>query len=74
VEKRLVASLKRANEQAIQQVARARANLYPDGQPQERVLTAASYLARYGRPLLTALLDAARAHVGRLLEAHPGGA
>lgn len=74
VEKRLVAALKRTNEQALQQVARARANLYPAGEPQERVLTAASFLARHGRPLLDALLDAARGHVRRLLEAHSGGA
>ncbi len=74
VEKRLVASLKRANAQALQQVTRARANLFPGGQPQERVLTAASYLARYGRPLLDGLLDAARSHARRLLEARPAGA
>ncbi len=69
VEKRLVAALKRANEQALQQVARARANLYPDGQPQERVLTVANYLARYGRPLMDELMAAARAHARGLLEA-----
>ena len=74
VEKRLVASVKRANEQALQQVARARANLFPGGEPQERALTVASYLARYGRALLDTLRDAARAHVQRLLEAGPGGA
>ena len=74
IEKRLVAALKRSNETAVQQLSRARANLYPDGKPQERILTAASYLARHGRPLLGTLHEAARAHVGRLLEAAPGGA
>ena len=74
IEKRLVAALKRSNETALQQLARARANLYPDGKPQERVLTAASYLARHGRPLLETLRQAARAHVERLLEAAPRGA
>ena len=74
IEKRLVAALKRNNETSLQQLARARANLYPDGKPQERVLTAANYLARHGRPLISLLLDAARAHVARLLEAAPGAA
>ena len=73
IEKRLVAALKRSNETALQQLARARTNLYPDGKPQERVLTAASYLARHGRPLLETLHLAARAHVERLLEAAPRG-
>ncbi|HVO33978.1 MAG TPA: bacillithiol biosynthesis cysteine-adding enzyme BshC [Gemmatimonadales bacterium] len=74
VEKRLVAALKRRNETALQQIARARTTLFPGGEPQERVLTAASYLARYGRELLPALAAAAREHAGRLLEASPAGA
>jgi bacillithiol biosynthesis cysteine-adding enzyme BshC len=74
IEKRLVAALKRNNETALQQLARARANLFPDGKPQERVLTAASYLARHGRPLVAMLHEAARRHVARLLEAAPPGA
>jgi uncharacterized protein YllA (UPF0747 family) len=74
VEKRLVAALKRRNETALQQLARARASLFPDGEPQERVLTAASFLARYGRELLPALQASAREHAGRLLEAAPAGA
>jgi bacillithiol biosynthesis cysteine-adding enzyme BshC len=68
VEKRLVGALKRSNEGVLQQLARARTSLYPDGQPQERVLTLASYLARYGRPFLEVLGEAAAAHAGRLLE------
>jgi len=74
VEKRLVAALKRRNETALQQLARTRASLFPDGEPQERVLTAASFLARYGRELLPALQASAREHAGRLLEAAPAGA
>ncbi len=74
VEKRLVAALKRRNETALQQLARARTSLFPEGEPQERVLTAASYLARYGRALLALLQAAAREHAGRLLEAAPAGA
>jgi bacillithiol biosynthesis cysteine-adding enzyme BshC len=73
VEKRLVAALKRMNETALQQLARARGNLFPDGVPQERVITVASYLARYGRPLLPLLREAAREHARRLLEAPSAG-
>jgi bacillithiol biosynthesis cysteine-adding enzyme BshC len=73
VEKRLVAALKRSNEAAIQQLSRARANLFPGGVPQERELTVANYLARYGRPLLAVLQEAAGAHARRLLEAPSPG-
>lgn len=73
IEKRLVAALKRNNEAALQQLARARTNLFPDGKAQERV-TAASYLARHGQPLVAMLHEAAHAHVERLLEAAPSGA
>ena len=68
VEKRLVGALKRSNEVVLQQLARARASLFPEGQPQERVLTLASYYARYGRPFLDVLRDAAAAHARLLLE------
>jgi uncharacterized protein YllA (UPF0747 family) len=55
VEKKLVASLKRSNETVLSQLTRARAALVPGGKPQERVLTAASFLARYGPDLLDAI-------------------
>jgi len=47
IEKKLVASLKRLEgETLVRQIARARAAVYPAGQPQERVLTIASFLIR----------------------------
>jgi len=52
IEKKLVASLKRTQGTLLSQLARARAALMPDGKPQERVLTIASFLARYGGSLL----------------------
>jgi uncharacterized protein YllA (UPF0747 family) len=52
IEKKLVASLKRTQGTVVNQLARARAALAPAGKPQERVLTAASFLARYGLTLL----------------------
>ncbi len=55
IEKKLVASLKRENHTLLRQIARARAAVFPQGQPQERVLTLASFLIRYGPGLLEAL-------------------
>jgi uncharacterized protein YllA (UPF0747 family) len=55
IEKKLVASLKRAQGTLVSQLARARAALAPTGKPQERVLTVASFLARYGPSLLDQL-------------------
>ncbi len=71
VEKRLVAALKRANQAALDQVGRARANLFPGGEPQERALTVATYLARHGAALLPSIREAAGAHARSLLEAAP---
>ena len=55
VERKVVASLKRSQETLVRQIAQARAALSPHGRPQERVLTLASFLIRYGRVLLDEL-------------------
>lgn len=47
VEKKLIASVKRSQGTVLSQIARARAALMPNGKPQERVLTIASFAARY---------------------------
>ena len=52
IERKLVASLKRTRGTMVSQLARARAALAPLGKPQERVVTVASFLARYGGSLL----------------------
>jgi uncharacterized protein YllA (UPF0747 family) len=52
LERRLVASRKRTGDTVTGQITRARAALYPGGKPQERVLTLASFLVRYGPGLL----------------------
>ena len=57
IEKKLVASLKREHETLVRQVARARAAVYPRGEPQERILTSASFLVRYGPRLVDALAE-----------------
>lgn len=45
---------------ALGQAARVRSHLIPDGAPQERVVAAAQFLARHGRPLVADLLRASR--------------
>lgn len=58
VEKKLLSHLKKRQETELQQLARARASVLPDGRPQERVLTVAPFLAREGAGLLPGLLTA----------------
>ena len=55
VEKKLVQHLKRRQETELGQIARARGSVLPGNKPQERVLTAVPFLARYGPALLTDL-------------------
>lgn len=55
LEKKVVAALKRTHETLVGQIARARAALFPGGQPQERALTYASFAIRYGPGLLDEL-------------------
>jgi uncharacterized protein YllA (UPF0747 family) len=47
-----LARLERSSDTITRQIARARSALYPGGKPQERVLTIASFLMRYGPGLL----------------------
>jgi uncharacterized protein YllA (UPF0747 family) len=68
IEKKLLAALKRTNDTAFQQLARARTALFPDGDSQERVLTVASFTARYGGEVMEVIASAAHAHADRLLE------
>jgi bacillithiol biosynthesis cysteine-adding enzyme BshC len=56
-EKKLVQHLKRRLDTETAQIQRARTALQPGGRPQERVLTVAPFLARYGHGILPALLD-----------------
>jgi bacillithiol synthase len=55
VEKKLLQHLKRRQETELGQLAKARAAVLPNQKPQERVLTVASFLARYGQSLLQEL-------------------
>ena len=58
VEKKLVQHLKRRQETELGQIARARTAVQPGGKPQERGLTVAPFLARYGPALVTDLAEA----------------
>ena len=58
IEKKLVQHLKRRQETELGQIARARTAVLPGGKPQERVLTLAPFLARYGPALVDDLREA----------------
>lgn len=68
VEKKLLQHLKRRRETELQQLTRARTAVSPDGKPQERVLTIAPFLARYGRGILDDVFASAHSWYARALE------
>jgi uncharacterized protein YllA (UPF0747 family) len=55
LEKKVVHALKRENEIALAQLEKAQLHLFPEGTPQERVLSPFYYLARYGDGFLDAV-------------------
>lgn len=66
IEKRLVAHLKKQNDILLQQLEKARRNLFPLGRPQERVLNVTTYAVRYGPAFLEAALAACTPQVAAL--------
>jgi uncharacterized protein YllA (UPF0747 family) len=68
VEKKLVQHLKRRQETELGQIARARTAVHPAGKPQERVLTVAPFMARYGPALVADLSEAIEAWYAGALE------
>jgi bacillithiol synthase len=62
LERRVLAGVKRRETEVMRRVATARGSLFPDGVRQERKLAFTPFLARYGRPLIDAMLLAARVH------------
>lgn len=54
-EKKIVSHLKKKNEIGLEQLRKASINLYPDGKPQERAISAVSYTARYGPAFIDTL-------------------
>jgi bacillithiol biosynthesis cysteine-adding enzyme BshC len=57
MDKKIVRHLKRRNAVELQQLQRAATNLFPLGQPQERVVGIATYYARYGPAILDAIAE-----------------
>jgi bacillithiol biosynthesis cysteine-adding enzyme BshC len=68
IEKKLVQHLKRRQEVELGQLTKARTLVLPDNQPQERVLTIAPFLARYGPSLVTELSDSVEGWYAAALE------
>ncbi len=67
-EKKLVQHLKRRQEIELGQITKARTLILPDNQPQERVLTIATFHARYGPSLASELADTMEAWYAAALE------
>jgi bacillithiol biosynthesis cysteine-adding enzyme BshC len=68
IERKLVQHLKRRQETELGQIAKARALVLPDNQPQERTLTIAPFLGRYGPPLIQELDEAIETWYASALE------
>jgi uncharacterized protein YllA (UPF0747 family) len=56
-ERKIIQSVKRKNEVASSQLEVAQRHLFPDGQPQERVLAPLYYLVRYGSDFVASLAE-----------------
>ena len=68
IERKLVQHLKRRQDIELGQISKARALVLPDNKPQERVLTVAPFLARYGPSLLMELSEVIEAWYASDLE------
>ena len=68
MERKLLQHLKRRQEIELGQIAKARAMVLPDNKQQERVLTVAPFLARYGPSLLSELSEAIEGWYASALE------
>ncbi len=57
-EKKIMQAVKREQEIVLRQIEKARLHLHPDGKPQERVMNASYYLARFGASFVQDVYDA----------------
>lgn len=73
IEKKIQGHLKKREAVELAQIARARQAVLPGGRPQERVLTVAGWLARYGPGFLHDVRGAAAAWYARALDGATGG-
>lgn len=67
LERRYAAAIKQIGSERLRDVAAVRATLFPDGSPQERVLSFVPFLARYGNAAIDATRAGARMHVASLI-------
>jgi bacillithiol biosynthesis cysteine-adding enzyme BshC len=67
LERRYAAAVKQAGSESLRDVAAARASLYPDRAPQERVLSFIPFLARQGSAVIDAIRERAREHVSDVI-------
>jgi uncharacterized protein YllA (UPF0747 family) len=65
IEKKVTSHLKKRSEVELEQLRKAAIHLYPEGEPQERVLNALPYLARYGPALLEDIAAVIRPSIDR---------
>jgi bacillithiol synthase len=66
VEKKVIQALKREKEVLLAQLAKAQSHLFPDGRPQERVMSPWYYLFRYGPDFLDQLQAEVRTELSAL--------
>ena len=65
MDKKIVQHLKRRNSVELEQLRRASGNLYPQGHPQERVLSVLTYFGRYGHSFIDAVTAQVRFSIDR---------
>jgi bacillithiol biosynthesis cysteine-adding enzyme BshC len=65
IEKKVTSHLKKRSEVELEQLRKAAIHLYPEGEPQERVLNALPFLARYGPALLEDIAAVIRPSIDR---------
>ena len=66
LERRAAAAIKRSGTEKLREIAIARASLFPGGSPQERTMSWAAMLGRYGPELIDAMSERATAHMKTL--------
>ena len=72
LERRFAAAVKRSGNARLRAVSAARASLFPNGTPQERLLNIVPFCSRYGTVVIDAMLRAARVHATSLVESSRG--
>lgn len=71
-ERKILSHLKKQQQTSVEQLQKASVHLYPDSQPQERVIGMVSYLARYGPAFLTGIAQAIEVEIDRKAEGWDG--